>query len=186
MTTKKGKESRLQAAGRRKATVAEIQRVGQRAQQLLNKKPSPPKTSAKAGRKPMPLPRSLPACVDAFYALRDEKSEASKVVKAIELDQGRIREHLVNNISKSRDKDGVAGKVALAKVSTELYPQLEDWDRLIAHVKKTGNFDLLPKQINSGLLKEMLVDPRTGKARTGKTVPGVKLVQIVKLSVTQL
>ena len=57
-------------------------------------------------------------------------------------------------------------------------PIISKPELLYRHIKKTGNFDLLRRQVNPAAVKERWAD--------GKKVPGVQKFPVVSLSVTKV
>src|SRR5690606_15373877 len=61
------------------------------------------------------MPKSLPACVDLYDALRAERLAIQKQAEEIGKKEAELREHLINNMSKA-DGSGVGGKLKKAVV----------------------------------------------------------------------
>lgn len=59
----------------------------------------------------------------------------------------------------------------------KLEPQADDWARIYAHIRETGDFDLMYRRINEKAVKERWED--------GKNVPGVQKFPVEVLSVTK-
>lgn len=127
--------------------------------------------------KPFKFPKTLGACADKIYELRDKRLAAQKLVDAIETEEKALKEHVINTLPKS-EATGVAGKLARATVVTKKVPQVEDWEAFYKHVKKTGDFDLLSRSLGKAAIE--------ARWEAKKVVPGVKAFNAVSLSITKV
>lgn len=123
------------------------------------------------------FPKTLGACADRVYSLRQERLEAQKKVDAMEAEEKALREHIINTLPKS-ETTGVAGKLARVTVITKSVPQVKDWDAFYAHVKKTSGFDLLNRALSKSAVE--------ARWEAGKKVPGVEAFTAVTLSVNKV
>jgi hypothetical protein len=136
----------------------------------------------------MKLPKSLGACVDLYHDMREKRLAEDKKVKAMKVEEQEICEHLINNISK-KDEGGAVGKRFKAIVKNEDAYTVEDWDKFYAHIKKTGQFDLLNRALNQAAVKERVEEQRPARPKPGwkpKLPPGVGTFNVTKLSVTKI
>lgn len=123
------------------------------------------------------FPKSLGGCADRLYSIRQLRLGKQKEVEALEEEERALREHIINTLPKS-EASGVAGKVARVSVVTKKVPQVQDWDKLYAHVKKTGAFELLQRRVADGAVKE--------RWDQGKEVPGVITFNATTVSINKL
>lgn len=123
------------------------------------------------------IPKSMGAVADALYIARQERLAINKLVDQMEKDEATLREHIIDNLPKSQ-ATGVSGKVANVKVETKPVPQVQDWAKFQAHLKKTGDFDLMQRRLNDKAVKE--------RWEAKKKVPGVVAFDVVKVSVTKV
>ncbi len=122
------------------------------------------------------LPKSLAACADLLYTIREERLAISKKADALEEQEKAIKAHLIDTISK--DSTGVAGKLARVTIVQKLVPKVGDADKLHAYIKKTGDWDLL-----QGRLSDTAVKLRW---EAGKTVPGIEAFQTKSVSINKV
>lgn len=122
-------------------------------------------------------PETLGACADLLYKLKAERLAAQKVVEALEVRESALKTHIINTLPKS-DASGVAGKVARVTVVTKQVPQVCDWGKLYAYVKRTGQFELLQRRVSDAAVKE--------RWENGKAVPGVDAFTAVSVSLNKL
>lgn len=124
------------------------------------------------------LPKAkMGALVDKYHDIRELRLALGKVAEQVEAEEKRITEHIINNVDADAE-GGAVGKRYKGIIKREQVPVPEDWDAIYAHIKKTGNFDLLNKALNRAAVKERWED--------GKTIPGVASTQVKKLSVTKV
>jgi len=130
-----------------------------------------------AAAKKIIIPKTLGACADRLYKIKDEASVLAK--KAAELDAERkaIQEHVINTLPKS-NATGVSGKLANVKVRTVDVPQVKDWDKFYAYIKKNNSFHLMQKRLSEGAVGEIL--------DSGKKIPGVEPFPVVKISLNKV
>src|SRR5690349_19141017 len=117
--------------------------------------------------KPLPtpkMPKTIGLCADRLYELREARLAAQKQVDAMEAEEKALKEHIIQTLPKS-DASGAAGKIARVSVVVNEVPQVKDWDKLYAHVKKTGDFELMARSLGKAAVQE--------RWDHGKTVPGV-------------
>lgn len=123
------------------------------------------------------FPKTMGACADKLYELRQKRLEIQKVVDNLEAQEKALKEHLINNLPKS-EASGVAGKLARVTVVTKKVPQVKDWDIFYKHIKKTGSFDLMSKRLSDSAIKE--------RWELGEVIPGVESFNAVTVSINKV
>ena len=123
------------------------------------------------------LPKSLGACADRLYELRQRRLAVQKEVDKLAAEEAALREHIINTLPKS-EASGIAGKLARVTVITKQVPQVKDWDAFYKFVKKTGSFDLLQRRLTDQAMKE--------RWEAGKEVPGVEHFNAVSISLNKV
>lgn len=123
------------------------------------------------------FPKTMGACADRLYELRQKRLDEQKKVDAIEAEEKALKEHIINTLPKS-EASGVAGKVARVTVITKEVPQVEDWDAFYKFVKKNNAFDLMQKRLTDTAIKE--------RWENGKEIPGVKHFQATTVSLNKV
>ena len=121
----------------------------------------------------MKFPKTMGACADKLYELRNRRLLEQKKVDAIAAEETALKEHIIQTLPKS-EASGIAGKLARVTVVTKEVPQVEDWDLFYKHIKKTGSFDLMQRGLATAAIKARWED--------GKEVPGVKHFNVVSIS----
>lgn len=127
------------------------------------------------------IPKSLGACADLLFDIREKRLAAQKVVDAIAGDEKLLKDHIIDNLPKG--DTGASGKHHHISVYTDPVPQIKEPDKLFAYIKKTGEFDLLQRRVNAAAVKERLGDAKFVKKFGG--VPGVEMFPVVKVSLTK-
>lgn len=123
------------------------------------------------------FPKQLGQCADKLYQLRELRLSEQKKVDAIEAEEKALKEHIIQTLPKS-EASGVAGKVARVSVITKIIPRVADWDKLYAHVKKTGAFELFQRRLSDSAVQE--------RWEAGKQVPGVETFNAVSVSINKV
>ena len=123
------------------------------------------------------IPKTLGACADRLYEVRQKRLDQQKVVDALASEEAALKEHIINSLPKS-EASGVAGKLCRVSVVTKPIPQIKDWDALYKYVKKTGAFELLQRRLADAAIKD--------RWEAGKTVPGVEAFNVVSVSINKL
>ena len=129
---------------------------------------------AKVGFK---IPKTAGACADRLYELKRLKSEAQKVVDAIDEEFAAIKEHIINTLPKS-EASGVAGKTARVSVVVKDVCQVENWDEVWKYIIKNKAYDLMQRRVADAAVKARWED--------GKQVPGVVKFNAVTISLNKL
>ena len=124
----------------------------------------------------MKFPKTLGACVDLLYRLREERQAIQREAEKVEEKEKALREHVLNSFDKSAI-EGARGKAATASISRQTVATVKDWDAFYAHILKSKSFDLLQKRVSDSAFRERL--------EAQETVPGVEPFIVVKLSVTK-
>lgn len=132
---------------------------------------------AKSVAKKFVIPKQLAQCADLLYETREARLALQKDVDALEDQEKQLREHIINNLPKSQ-ATGVAGKVARATIVMKIVPQVQDWDKFYAHIKKTGDFELMQKRIGTKAIEE--------RWENKKKVPGVEPFNAVTVSLNKV
>lgn len=122
-------------------------------------------------------PKTIGACADRLYELREKRLAQQKLVDAIQEEEVQLREHLINTLP-ADEASGVAGKLARVTVVGKDVPQVKDWAAFYKHIQKTGDFDLLGKSISKEHVKELLADK--------KRIPGLGSVRVKTVSLNKL
>ena len=123
------------------------------------------------------FPKTMGACADRLYELRQKRLEEQKKVDLIEAEEKALKEHIIQNLPKS-EASGVAGKLARVTVVTKEVPQVEDWDAFYKYVKRTGAFDLMQRRLTDAAVKE--------RWEAGEEIPGVKHFNVVTVSINKV
>jgi hypothetical protein len=149
---------------------------------------------AKAAKKPAPgvaakaavekvvkplvkVPKSLAACADLYYELRQERLAADKVAATLKEKESFIREHLINNLSIG-DATGAQGKIARATIVKADSYQLKDYEKVFKWAAKNDAPDMFQKRLNMEAVQLRL--------DAGKKIPGIEKIIIKKISLSKL
>lgn len=119
---------------------------------------------------------TLGQCADLLYKTRNERLAQQKIAEAIEAEEGRIREYIIQTLPRA---DKVAGgRVAKVERYETQVPKVNDWEKLYKWIKRNDRFDVLQRRVADKAVIDMWEDK--------KQVPGVEPFTIVKLSLTKV
>lgn len=124
-----------------------------------------------------PMPRSIGLCADLYSEVRELRLAMQKVVDEVKARETEVREHIIQNLSKS-DDTGAAGKRYRAQVVRKVVPRLASWEDFTAFVVQERRFDLLQKRLSDTAVKDLW--------EAGTAVPGVERFTAVDVSITKI
>ena len=134
------------------------------------------------------LPKTLAACADMAYTLRQERYALNKKVEELQAKETALTEHLIQNLPKS-DASGVRGRTALATIKEKEIVELigteaDRFAKVYAYILKNGKKDpgvwsLLQRRVGDAAAKELILAGKGDAigAKIGK-VPTVSLTKI--------
>lgn len=128
----------------------------------------------------MAIPKTIGACADKLYKLREKRYELSRQIKEIEAEEAEIKEYIINNLNK-QESAGVSGKIANVRVKTENVPVVEDWEAFYKYVSRTKSFDMLQRRINTKAVRERIEDKKDFASKAG-----IGSFTTVSVSITKL
>jgi hypothetical protein len=123
------------------------------------------------------LPKTMGACADKLFELRNKRLAIQKVADEIEEEEKALKNHIINNLPKS-EASGVAGKLARVTIVSKDVPQVKDWDALYRYIKKTNSFEILQRRLSDVAVKERWSED--------KEVPGVEHFTAITVSINKL
>lgn len=121
----------------------------------------------------MKIPKTLGACIDLMYKLKQERAAIEKTAEAVKEQENSLEKHLLETFAKT-DLEGARGKLAVAGVNMSTVPTVKDWDKLYAYILKNKAWDLLQKRASATAFRERWDDK--------VVVPGVEAFTVIKLS----
>lgn len=124
-----------------------------------------------------PMPRSIGLCADFYNDVRALRLMMEKEVAAIQARESEIKNHIIDNLSKS-DDTGASGKRYRAQIVMKVVPQLADWNAFTAFVMEHDRFDLIQKRLGEKAVADMW--------ESGETIPGVAKFNTPTVSITKI
>lgn len=121
--------------------------------------------------------KTLGGVVDQLHDVREARLALNKVVEAIKEEEQRLTDHIIDTVNADLE-GGAVGKRYKAIIQRDQKPVIEDYDKFTAHIKRTGNFDLLNRAVNAAAVKE--------RWENNKEVPGIGHFSFKKLSITKV
>jgi hypothetical protein len=134
------------------------------------------------------IPESIGRCADLYHDVRDLRLAMAKEVEEVEAFERRVKQHIIDNLSKSEDSGAAGLRYRAQRVEKEV-PRVvaivdgdEDtaagWQRFWDYVAKTRRFDLIQKRLADKAVKEMW--------EAGEVIPGVERFKSVDVSITKI
>lgn len=123
------------------------------------------------------IPSTPAECADLLYKTRTARLLLQAKVDAMKDVEGALCEYFIENLPRS-NASGIAGKLARVQIEPKPVPQVSDWLKFYAYVKKNNAFDLLQRRLSEGAVKERL----DNKVK----LPGVTIFNAKKVSCTKL
>lgn len=124
-----------------------------------------------------PIPKSIGRCADMYRDVRELRLTMEKEVEAVKARESQLKEHIINNLSKS-DDTGAAGLRFRAQIVMKDVPRATDWSKVHAYIRETGRFDLLQKRLGEKAVTDMWKDHQQ--------IPGVECVHVPDVSITKI
>jgi hypothetical protein len=97
--------------------------------------------------------RSIGELIDQHFALVERKRTAQRGIDELSKEMETLQLAIIEEMKKS-GLTAARGKSGMATKSVKVVPQIEDYDALIKHIKKTGDFDLLQRRVSVTAVKE--------------------------------
>lgn len=111
----------------------------------------------------------------AYQSARAERLSLEKVAEAQKKIETAAKSELVDALRALGKATGVVVNDQVVQLVIKPVPQVADWPTLYAHVKATGEFDLLYKRLNASAVNQRWED--------GKVVPGTQPFPVEELSI---
>lgn len=127
------------------------------------------------------IPKKMGEVADLLYTTRADRLDVNKKVDELKSYETKLKNYIIDNLPKS-SATGASGKVANVRVVPDSVFQAEDWEKVYAWIKKTGNFQILNRALNQTAIGEIYEEG--GKKFNG--IPGIVSQGITKVSVTKL
>lgn len=127
------------------------------------------------------LPDTMGRCADLYAAVRGLRLQMDKEVEAIKARENEIREHIINNLSKSQDT-GAAGLKYRAQIVVKRVVKVADWGVFHSWIRKNDRFDMLQKRISDKAAADWMDDPQNGN----RPLPGTEVVNVPDVSITKI
>lgn len=117
---------------------------------------------------------NLQELIDSYASQRKHRLLEQAKVDALE-EQEKIAKNLIIEELKVQKLTSAGGRTAVVTLKTTDEPSIENIDALYAHVRATGEFDLLYRRLNPKSVKE--------RWDQGVAVPGVGKFPVDKLTI---
>lgn len=99
--------------------------------------------------------RPLGELTDELWEQRERKRQLNEHLKVIEAGIETLTSELIERMQ-AEGLDSVKGKKSSITVTPSTQPTIEDWDAVCAFIKKSGNWQLIRRQINPEPWRELM------------------------------
>lgn len=123
------------------------------------------------------FPKTIGACADRLYLLREKRLAGQKQVDAVDDEEKALKQHIIDTLPKS-EASGVAGKLARVTVVSKQIPQVKDWEAFWTGFNKKTDTDMLMRSVNKAAVQ--------ARWDAGKKVAGVESFTSVTVSLNKL
>ena len=121
--------------------------------------------------------KDVGSMADRIYAMRKERYELQHTVEYMKAAEKAMGDKLRAALAKLKATT-VGGRKARVTLENKQVPKVVSWEALYEHIQDTGDFSLLHKRLSEEAAMEQFDAKRS--------VPGVQVEGIVKLSVEKL
>lgn len=125
-----------------------------------------------------PLPQSVGRCADLYHEVREIRLAMEKETEVVKSRESEIKEHIINNLSKS-DDTGAAGLRYRAQIVMKDVYKVLDWPVLHSWIRKNDRFDMLEKRLSKKAAEDFVVEEK-------RLLPGTELVHVPDVSITKI
>lgn len=122
---------------------------------------------------------TLGELADAIYAKDQEIAAAEAVVKGLDVERRALAGKLMN-LMKEQQTTITRGKHATASLGETVRPQIADFDKLAAFIKRNGALYLFERRIGVKAYNELM------EQRNGKPIPGLTEFKKDSLSIRKV
>jgi len=129
-----------------------------------------------------PIPPALGRVADEYAEVRAIRLAMQKETEAVEEREKELREHLVNNLSKSAAAGGDTGAAGLryrAQITIKAVYRAADWAALHTWIAKNDRFDMLQKRLSDKAVADYVEQNHV-------LLPGTERVQVPDVSITKI
>jgi hypothetical protein len=110
-------------------------------------------------------PFTIGYIIDEMYRIREQRREIAKQDKDLKEHFDNLEGELIKVMDEQQTLRS-GGQLASAVISTDVYPNVTDWDTVYDYIKENDAFHLLKRQINAAPWRELF--------ELGTPVPGTE------------
>ena len=131
------------------------------------------------------LPPTLGACADELGRINLRLREIADALRGLPLSReaerltarhAALEAKLLEELPAS-DADGICGRAWRATIKSKRVPTIQDWAKLTAYVRRSGNFELFHRRVNTEAVTELWDAKRQVPGITGFTVKKVSITK---------
>jgi len=121
-------------------------------------------------------PEELGRLADTYAKVRERRLDAKRLMEEEEKREHLLKVQLMAELRNNK-MSAVGGQKVIIGYKVSMEPSLGDADKLYAHVRATGEFDLLYRRVNAAAVK--------ARKDVGVEVPGIEWFPVEKLTISK-
>jgi hypothetical protein len=125
-----------------------------------------------------PMPLTMGRCADLLKDVQQLRLSMEKEVEEVKARESEIKEHIINNLSKSEDT-GAAGLRYRVQVVMKRKTKVIDWSLLHSWIRKNDRFDMLQKRLSDTAAQDW-------QEQEQRVLPGCEIINLPDLSITKI
>lgn len=123
------------------------------------------------------IPKEIAKLADDWWTARKKRLVAKHKMDELEKLERALKSKLMDAL-KAASISSIGGKKVKAELKEKKRPAVGDWGKLYAHIKKTGDFDLLQKRLTDSAVEARWEDEIE--------IPGVYAMGVDELSYSEI
>lgn len=131
------------------------------------------------------IPKTLGACADKLFILKDQKRLLQMEIDSIAEEEKEIQEYLIKELP-NNGSQGVMGKIAKVVIQRKDCPTPKDWDTIQKYILKTKDFTILQRRLGEASIKEQWEAKGKNGKPNYKAIPGIDNFEVLKVSLTKV
>jgi len=122
-------------------------------------------------------PKGIAKLADDWWTARKNRLVAKHEMDELEKIERGLKSKLIDTL-KAAAISSIGGKQVKAELKLKKRPAVENWSELYAHIKKTGDFDLLQKRLTDSAVEARWEDKQD--------IPGVYAMEVDDLAYSEI
>ena len=122
------------------------------------------------------IPETIGACADLLFDVRAKRWHLERLAEEWHQQEIALKEHIIRVLPKTETL--VGGLHHAVRVVTKTKPRITDWDAFYAHIRETGDFELMQRRPSDAAIQE--------RWEQENEVPGVGTYTVIDVLLTKV